>query len=99
LVRTRPWVRGSAAGVGGDHPVLDDVAEVDPTPPVAHCGVRGEPRGALVTLTKDALVENPNLANHQEAQVTDEVSGELVVGDVLAVDVEPKALPLEPAPV
>jgi hypothetical protein len=87
--------RGRQAGVG-DHPVLDDMAEIDPGPAVGGRGTELAASRALVALAKDPLVEDPHLPDHEQPQVAHDVGGQLVVVDVVAVDVEAKALPLDP---
>jgi hypothetical protein len=47
-----------------------------------------------VALSDDPLFQDPHLLHHQQPHVSNDVGGELVVLDVVAVDVEPEVLPL-----
>lgn len=84
----------------GLHPRLDGMTEVHPPPRRRSGG--GEWRGvtgALVRLLDECLVGDVDLVDHQEAEVGHEERSSLLVTEGGAGDVEPEALPLEPAPV
>src|SRR3546814_17751834 len=50
---------------------------------------------ALVRFDDDALVEDPRRADHQQAQVADDVVDQFGIADVVALDVEPEVVPAQ----
>ena len=75
------------------------MAEVDQRPVVGRTALRYGAGRALVALADDPLVEDADIADHEQPQVTHHVGRELLVGDLLAVDVEAEALALDAAAV
>jgi ligand-binding SRPBCC domain-containing protein len=68
----------------GDQAIDNRVAQVDVSS-----------RSPFVALEDQLLVENTDLADHEETEVLDEVVGKLPIGDVIALNVEAKRLPLD----
>jgi len=90
--------QGRRQALVGDHAVLDGVAEVDEALR-GGSWLSGRGGAALVAFADDLLVEDAHLADHQQAQVAHDISGELGVGDAFALDVEAEALALDAAAV
>src|SRR3712207_127284 len=80
----------------GDHAVLDGMADVDNVVGLT-VGLRRS--GPLVPFLDDLLVEDADLAYHQEPHVLHYVVGEGLVADVVAIDVQAEILPLDATPV
>jgi hypothetical protein len=51
-----------------------------------------------VALADDPLSEDPHFLDHQQPHVSNDVGGQLVVLDVIAVDVESEVLPCRAPP-
>src|SRR3546814_8744019 len=72
--------------------VFDDVTQIDMAPATCPPGFR---LPALVRFDDDALVEDPRRADHQQAQVADDVVDQFGIADVVALDVEPEVVPAQ----
>src|ERR1700722_363935 len=82
-----------------DHAVFDRVAQVNDT----HVGFDEarilKPGLPFVLLVDNLLVQNIELANHQETQILNDVGSQVCVRNCVAVNIKSKPLTLKPTPV
>ena len=83
----------------GNHAVFDCVAQVNDVNVRLDNTSIFRPGFPLVLLFDNLFVQNIDLPDHQEAQISDDVGGQVIVGNGVTIDVESKSQAASTRPV